>query len=116
MLSKRIDIALIALGTVLLSACSTVKMPNIDVPGLPEFKEAAAKLVDGYPEVSEAPVRPKDLRSSADWDKAVKSLVMERDNFAAPAVGSGPVTPQEVTSEIEQLKAQVRSYKLDDPQ
>lgn len=116
MSNKRISVALITFCAVVLPACATVKMPNIDVPGIPEFKEAAAKLIDGFPEVSEAPVRPKDLRTSADWDMAAKTLMSERDGFAAPDKGAGLDTPQAVVSEIEQLKTQVRSYKLDDPQ
>ena len=63
MAKLKMHIAIIAGAAALLSACTTIKMPTIDVPGVPEFKEAAAKLVDGYPEVSDAPVRPGDLRS-----------------------------------------------------
>lgn len=115
MAHERRSIAIVALTAIMLSACSTVKMPNIDVPGIPEFKEAAAKLIDGFPEVSEAPVRPEDLRSAADWDKAAKSLMAERGAFDALEQGEVSDT-QAVVSEIESLKAQVRSYKLDDPQ
>lgn len=112
--TKHMAIALVSAA--LLSACTTVKIPNIDVPGLPQFKEAAAKLVDGYPEVSQAPVRPKDLRSSNAWDSAAKTLITQRDAFIVPEKGNMPETPEAVASEIEALKAQVRSYKLDDPQ
>lgn len=110
------QIAATALAAILLSACSTVKMPNIDMPGVPEFKEAAAKLIEGFPDVSQAPVRPKDLRSAADWDAAAKTLMTERRAFDALEQQSAPDTPQDVINEIEQLKAQVRIYKLDDPQ
>ena len=112
--AKHMAISLVSAA--LLSACTTVKMPNIDVPGLPEFKKAAAKLIEGFPEVSSAPVRPKDLRSSSDWDVAAKTLLTQRDAFIVPEKGNMPETPEAVASEIEALKAQVHAYKLDDPQ
>ena len=116
MLNTRRQIAALAIVTALLTACSTVKIPNIDVPGIPEFREAAAKLVDGYPEVSQAPARPKDLRSPKAWDEAARTLMSERNGFFVPEKGNMPEAPAAIEADIEALKAQVRSYKLDDPQ
>lgn len=109
-------ILLASLCASMLSACTTVKLPDFNMPSLSEFKESAAKLVEGYPEVSEAPVRPTDLRSSEDWDQAADALLDQRAGFVVPDREFMPETPEAVASEVEALKAQVRSYKLDDPQ
>ncbi len=116
MVNRKVLIGFTVCAAALLSACSTIKMPNIDVPGVPEFKEAAAKLVDGYPEVSQAPVRPEDLRSAKEWDSAARTLMSERRGFVVPEKGNMPETEAEIDREIDALKAEVRSYKLDDPQ
>lgn len=98
------------------SACSTVKMPTIDVPGIPEFKEAAAKLVDGYPDASEAPERPEDLRSAREWDAAARELIAHKNGFDLPPLGDMPATDADIEAEVTALRDLVRSYKLDDPQ
>ena len=116
MANRKFSLGFTFIAAAILSACSTIKMPNIDVPGVPEFKAAAAKLVDGYPEVSQAPVRPDDLRSAKEWDTAARTLLSERNGFVVPEKGNMPETKAEVDREIEALKAEVRSYKLDDPQ
>ncbi len=111
----------VKLGTTLaailvLPACSTVKMPNVDFPSIPEFREAAQKLVEGFPEVSKAPMRPTDLRGAAEWDAAAKALMTERAGFNVPAKGDMPATAAEIDAELAALKAELYSYKLDDPQ
>ena len=116
MINKNTRIFMLASAAVCLSACSTVKLPDFDMPGLAKFKEASAKLVEGYPEVSEAPVRPEDLRSSAKWDSAAKALMSQRDGFNVPDTSGLPETSEAFDREVEALKAEVRSYKLDDPQ
>lgn len=116
MAMKHSNVVTITITAILLSACSTIVMPDIDVPGIPEFKEAAAKLVDGYPDVSKAPVRPEDLRASPEWDSAATALMAQRDGFVVPEKGNMPESPEDIAREIEALKAKVRSYKLDDPQ
>jgi len=103
-------------AALLLGGCSTVKIPNFEMPSLPAFKEATQKLIDGYPEVADAPTRPTDVRSAGEWDKAAKALMTERGGFVVPALGDMPEGEAEVAREIDQLKAQVRAYKLDDPQ
>ncbi len=100
----------------LLSACSTVKMPNVNFPSIPEFREAAQKLVEGFPEVSKAPMRPTDLRDAAAWDAAAKALMTERAGFNVPSKGDMPATAAEIDAELAALKAELYSYKLDDPQ
>lgn len=109
-------LAIFVSASALLSGCATVKMPNIDLPGLPEFKEAAQKLIEGFPEVSEAPARPEDIRSAKEWDDAASALMVERGGFVVPELGDTPATESEVSDEVARLKAQVRAYKLDDPQ
>ena len=114
MVTKNTRIIIFTSAAVCLSACSTVKLPDFEMPGLEKFKEASAKLIEGYPEVSEAPVRPEDLRSSAKWDAAAKALISQRDGFNIPETGGLPETPEAFDREVEALKADVRSYKLDD--
>ncbi len=116
MAQHRFNIAVLACAAAVLSACSTVQIPDFNMPGLEQFREASAKLVEGYPEVSEAPVRPNDLRSAKEWDAAAKDLMAERGTFVVPEKNGLPETAQEVDKEVEALKAQVRAYKLDDPQ
>ena len=99
-----------------MSACSTVKMPNLDFLRLPEFREAAAKLIEGFPEVGDAPTRPEDVRSAAEWDAAARSLIAQRQRLSVPKDGAAPMTEAELDAEVERLKAQIRRYKLDDPQ
>ena len=113
---KTVQIVMLTCAAAVLSACSTVKLPDFNMPGLEQFKDASAKLVEGYPEVSQAPSRPDDLRSSAEWDDAAKSLMVRRATFVVPEKGDRSETPEAIEQDIEALKAQVRSYKLDDPQ
>lgn len=108
--------AVLASAALAMSACSTVKMPNMDFLRLPEFREAAAKLVDGFPEVSDAPSRPEDVRSAAEWDAAARSLIAQRERLSVPMDGAAPMSEAELDAEVERLKAQIRRYKLDDPQ
>ena len=108
-------LAVLCAGLVM-SACTTVKMPNFDFLRLPEFREAAAKLVEGYPDVGQAPTRPEDIRSAAEWDAAARDLIQKRAALSAPKDGSRPMSEAELDAEVERLKAQIRRYKLDDPQ
>ncbi|WP_371397734.1 hypothetical protein [Fretibacter rubidus] len=112
----RIKTLVVLCAGLALSACSTVKMPNIDFMRLPEFREAAAKLVEGFPDVGLAPTRPEDIRSAAEWDAAARDLIQKRAALSIPKDGSSAMTEAEVDAEVERLKAQIRRYKLDDPQ
>jgi len=111
----KMKIAVLVISVIALPACSTVRMPNIDFLNLPEFREAAAKLIEGYPDVGDAPTRPEDFRSSAEWDAAARELITRREALRTPMAGSRPMSETEVDAEIERLKAQIHRYKLDDP-
>lgn len=97
-----------------LSACSSVKMP--DLVDLPEFSEAVegAENLD-YPDPAKAPDMPDDMRKAESWDKAANALIRKRDNFNAPVDIDGLKTDAEIEQEIQALKSKVKEYKLDDP-
>lgn len=105
--------AIIGMITVLtVGGCTTVKMPKLDFVKFPEFLEEARNF-DAYPKVSEAPQAPNDLKSAEEWDKAAREIMATRN--ASPQLVNRPemtMTPEE----FQALKAQVRAYKLDDPQ
>lgn len=113
---KAMKTAGLLIGVAALTACSTVKMPSADFLRLPEFREAAAKLIEGYPDVSQAPTRPEDIRSAAEWDAAARDLIAKQAALKTPMDGAKPMTEAELDAEVERLKAQIRRYKLDDPQ
>ena len=100
-----------------LSACSTVKMPNLDFFKASEFEEDARNLGD-YPKISETPTAPTDVRSAALWDMEAKKLLKERDDFNSGL--QGVVEPAkseaELARELAALRAKARAYKADDPQ
>ena len=83
---------------------------------LPEFREAAAKLIDGFPDVGKAPTRPEDIRSAAEWDAAARDLIQKRAAMSVPKDGAPAMSEAQLDAEVERLKAQIRRYKLDDPQ
>jgi len=101
MLTGNVKIFIIIASATGLSACSTVKMPNVDFLKLPEFREAAAKLVEGFPDVGVAPSRPEDIRSAAEWDAAARDLIAKRDALRTPMEGRAPMSEAEVDAEIE---------------
>jgi len=99
-----------------LSACSTVKIPNLDFLKASAFEEDA-KNIGGYPSISDTPTAPTDVRSAALWDIEAKKLLKERDAF-----NNGRAGPQEpAKSEVElardlaALRAKARAYQADDP-
>ena len=100
-----------------LSACSTVKMPNLDFFKASEFEEDAKNLGD-YPKISETPTAPTDVRSAALWDSEAKKLIKERDAFnAAKGSIAEPLKSEaELAREAAALRAKVHAYKADDPQ
>ena len=114
--SKLATFSLILAATSL-SACSTVKIPNLDFFKSSEFEEDAKNLGD-YPSVADTPSAPTDVRSAALWDVEAKKLIKERDAFNA-ARGSidEPIKSEvELAREAAALRAKVRAYKADDPQ
>ena len=99
------------------SACSTVKMPNLDFLKKSEFEEDARNL-GGYPDVADAPAEPTNIRSSAQWDSQAKKLITERDEFNASQTSlSEPAKSEaELERELAALRAKARAYQADDPQ
>lgn len=100
-----------------LSACSTVSMPNLDFLKTSEFQEEAENIGD-YPQISDTPTAPTDVRAAALWDAEAKKLLKERDAFkAGQASLQEPVRSEaEIAREAAALRARVRAYKADDPQ
>lgn len=100
-----------------LSACSTVKMPNLDFFKSSEFEEDAKNLGD-YPDIADTPEAPSDVRSAAVWDAEAKKLIKERDSFiASKDISSEPVkSAAELEREAAALRARARAYQADDPQ
>ena len=108
-------IKILALISVLIlsSACSTVKIPEL--ASLPGFKESAESVGD-YPNVSEAPAEPSDIRSDDQWDAAAAKIIDSRKSFNAPVDASdGFKSEAQIIREMETLEAKVKEYKLDDP-
>lgn len=115
-MSRRVKIA-IALSIVCvlpLSACSTTQLPNIDFMKLPEFREAAAKLTQGFPKVGNAPNRPTDVRSAAEWDAAAKAIIADRESLSVPPSGEPDLSDAEIAAKRDALIAQARRYQSDD--
>ncbi len=97
---------------VALSACNTVKVPEIN---LPEFRDESANVGD-YPLAANAPQAPTDIRSDVAWDNAAKELIAVRDGFSVPPQGMDSFqSDAEIEREIQTLTAKVKEYKLDDP-
>lgn len=105
----------IAPAVVLMSGCQTVKLPNIDLVKLPEFKEDIENPSD-YPNVADAPEIPTDVRSDKAWDKAARDIMAKRESFTKPQTENSEKSDAEILSDIERLKADARAYKADDPQ
>lgn len=97
-----------------LGACQTVKMPKINLDKSSEFSEEAKSIAKDYPRVSDAPLAPDDIRSSAQWDKDAVALQNLRAKKSQFTLESGP-DAAESAGEFEALKAKVQAYKQDDP-
>jgi len=77
-LKFNVRMATVLMGALIVSGCSSIKVPDLDFMKLPEFKEEAENLA-GYPNVEDAPQTPTDVRSDAQWDKDAKKLIAKRD-------------------------------------
>lgn len=98
-----------------LAGCSTVKLPDINLPSLSGFF-ADGEKIDDYPKISDAPTAPTDIRADAAWDRDAKQLIKSRDAFK-DLEGSGVAkSDAQIEQDLEALKAKVRAYKADDPQ
>lgn len=102
-------------ASVMLSGCTSIKMPNLDFMKFPEFKEEAENLA-GYPNVEDAPQDPTDIRSDAQWDADAQKLIAKRDGFGPVPQGEPAVSDREFNQKVDDLIAKVEEYKLDDPQ
>ncbi len=98
-----------------LAGCSTVKLPDINLPSLSGFFEDGDKI-DDYPKVSDTPAVPTDIRSDAAWDTDAKDLIKKRDVFNDLGENGVAKSDAEFERDLEALKAKVRAYKADDPQ
>ncbi len=98
-----------------LSACATVKMPNLDFLGS-GFEEDAKNIDPSIPSVDEAPSIPTDVRSASEWDNSARAMLSIRDGFEVPDVSDEQLTPEELEQRFEDLKAKAQAYKADDPQ
>jgi len=106
-------IALI-LAAISLSACSTVRMPKIDILEKPEFEGEANRIGNKFPNTSEAPTAPTDIRSDKQWDTDARALMDIKDSF--PEIEEvDPLTNDEVDARYDDLADKVHAYKLDDP-
>lgn len=100
-----------------LSACSTVKLPNLDIFKASAFEEDAKNIGD-YPSVSDTPSAPTDVRSAALWDIEANKLLRERDAFKQGRTDTLEPAKSEVelARELAALRARARAYKADDPE
>ncbi len=96
-----------------LSACSTVKMPNLDLSKLADFRDQ--KIKGDYPDVSEAPEAPTDVRSDAEWDEAAAQMVAKKNTFEVPGGDAQAMSDREFDAKLRELTEKVHAYKADDP-
>ena len=101
--------------SIVLSACSTVKMPKVNLLDLPEFEEDYENIKD-YPKVVDAPPVPTDKRGDLVWDNAARSIMKIRDGFSTPADVDASESDAAIEARIDELIAKAEAYKLDDPE
>jgi len=104
------------LAAATLSACSTVKVPNLDFLKFSEFEEDAKNIGD-FPSVADTPSAPTDVRSDGAWDRQAKKLLKQRDAFdKGRADFQEPARSEaELARELAALRAKARAYQADDP-
>jgi len=117
------------IASLMMSACSTVKVPNIDFIKFPEFLEEARNIKD-YPKVSDAPSAPEDVRSAKAWDDAAKAIIDQRETYTASEAPEEELLmttssdnweefyrikrlPPYVFAEVNKLKAELRAEGQD---
>ncbi len=115
-IKRHIRIGIIAMALAgLLSACASIKIPDIDFIKLPEF-QSDAENVGAYPDVADAPAFPENVKNDASWDEVAKRIIIKRDAFVTPPDEEAPKTAAQIEQERQQLIAKINEYKLDDPQ
>ena len=92
-----------------LSACSTVKMPNLDFLDA-GFEEDARNIDQSVPSVDEAPDIPTGVRTTAEWDKSAREMINLRDRFTVPVSPEPAVSEQEFDERFESLKSKAQAY------
>ena len=117
MTRSRLGTYAIILAAASLSACSTVKMPNLDFFKSLGFEDNTKSLSD-YPDIADTPTAPTDVRSAKQWDLEAKKLMQERDAFNAERgeFSEASKSADELAREAAALRARVHAYKADDPQ
>ena len=117
MTSSKLATFLLILAAASLSACSTVKMPNLDFFKSLGFEDDTKSLSE-YPSIADTPTAPTDVRSAQQWDSEAKKLMQERDAFNTERgeFSEAPKSADELAREAAALRARVHAYKADDPQ
>lgn len=111
-MTRTVKILAIYSAFAIAGGCSTVKIPDVDLPG---FSEAASNTDElEYPNPNAAPPAPENVPSAEEWDRAAMSLLKKREMFGAPAK-LDELSDAEILQEIEALKQKVQEYKIDDP-
>ena len=99
----------------MLTSCTTVKMPNLNILKSNAFTEDLKNIDTSIPDVDEAPDAPTDVRSTKAWDQSAKEMMAVRDGFVTPTSDGAPATAADIDAEFEAKKSKVRAYRLDDP-
>lgn len=106
--------ALAFIAASVLSACSTIAMPDVDFMGNSDFSEEVSALQPSFPSPDEAPDIPNDVRSAAEWDKSARDMQALQGTINAPDLEPG-LTPEEFDREFDAAIAAAQAYKKDDP-
>lgn len=112
--SKITTLLCVAALSLPMSACTAMKIPDFAKGGSTEFEQEAQNL-GGYPDVADAPDKPKGLKSDKQWDLAAQKVIDARDNFGAPGANDAQ-TEREIVREMQALSDAVDEYMKDDPQ
>ncbi len=100
--------------TILLAACSSLKVPDLNFIKTPEIRKDAENI-GSYPRPEEQPQKPTDLRSDVQWDLAARAVEQKGESLQVP-VQLTPLNGNDVEKKIQQLSDRVDEYKKDDPQ
>ena len=109
-----IRLAVIVIAAVSLSACSTVRLPDLGME-MSEFRESLDRLDDNYIQADELPSRPTDIRSAAEFDRAATDMIRLRDGFTVPE-GDAGLSDAEFDAAYQAAQDYADAYKDDDPQ
>lgn len=102
---------IVLVPALMLSACSSIGMPDLSRVAAP-FRADADDL--STPRMSEAPERPAEERTGAEWDTAAAELMAEREELTPPSDGDD-YDARAVERRMEALKAEARAWQADEP-